>query len=78
MSAIQKINPYKLYTNIHAICKARGMSIAELERATGLGNGVIRKWDQASPTVRTVMAVADYLGTTVSDLLKAPEKGMSP
>ena len=38
----------------------------------------VSKWDQASPTVRTVMAVADYLGTTVSDLLKAPEKGMSP
>lgn len=69
MANVQKTNPCKLYTNIRQICKARGLTIAELERAAGLGNGVIRKWDQASPTLRTVIAVADYLEVTVNDLL---------
>ena len=70
MSAIRKANPCKLYTNIHRICRERDITIAELERAAGLGNGVIRKWDQASPTLRTVVAVAEYLGVSIDDLLK--------
>ena len=69
MSAIQKSNPCKLYSSIHKICRERNMTIAELERAAGLGNGVIRKWDQASPTLRTVIAVTECLGITVDELL---------
>ena len=46
------------------------MTIAELERKAGLGNGVIRKWDRASPTLRTVSAVADCLGVTINELLE--------
>ena len=60
--------PY-LYTNIRAICGAKSLTIAELERSAGLGNGVVRKWDAASPTLRNVIAVADYLGVTVDELI---------
>ena len=59
-----------LYANIRAICTAKSLSIAELERSAGLGNGVVRKWNVASPTLRTVMAVADYLGVTVDELIQ--------
>ena len=61
-----------LLPNIQDLCAKKGISIAELERASGLGNGVVRKWGQASPTLRTVIAVADYLGVSVSELLKKP------
>ena len=50
----------------------KGM-LSELERAAGLGNGVVRKWDSASPTVRTVLAVADYLGVTLDELVRPRE-----
>lgn len=59
-----------LYANIKALCDEKGISIAALERNTELGNGVIRKWDKASPHLRTVMAVAHYLGVTLDELLK--------
>ena len=58
-----------LYANIQALCKEKGITIACLERNTDLGNGVIRKWDKASPQLRTVTAVANYLGVTVDELL---------
>lgn len=59
-----------LCAKLRALCKERNMTIAELERKAGLGNGVIRKWDRASPTLRTVSAVADCLGVTINELLE--------
>ena len=58
-----------LYTNIRNICEKRNITIAELERAAGLGNGVVRKWNSASPTLRTVIAVARCLGVTLDELI---------
>ena len=56
--------------NIRALCKERKITIAELERNTGLGNGVIARWDGASPRIEGVKAVADYFGVSVDDLLR--------
>ena len=62
-----------IYTNILAICETRGIPIRKLERESGLGNGVVRRWDDISPQVRFVKAVADYLSVTVDELLREPE-----
>ena len=70
MKSTQKTEIPNLYANIRAICEAKSLSIAELERSAGLGNGVVRKWNDASPTLRSVVAVADYLGTTVDELIQ--------
>ena len=59
-----------IYTNILAICEERHLSIRALEQAAGIGNGRIRKWDQESPRVHAVKAVADCLGVTVDSLLR--------
>ena len=69
MKTTEKPKTPCLYTNILAICRQREITIAELERAAGLGNGVVRKWNDASPTLRTVIAVADYLGVTLDELV---------
>ncbi len=50
-------------------CKERGITIAELERNTGISNGVIARWESSSPRVCSVQAVADFFGCTVDDLL---------
>ncbi len=55
--------------NIRARCKERHMSIAALEKETGLGNGVIARWDKSSPRLESLLAVAKYLGVTVDSLL---------
>lgn len=58
-----------LVENIRALCKGRELTLAELERKTGIGNGVIARWATSSPRVDNLAKVADYFGVTVDDLL---------
>ena len=58
-----------IFTNVSKLCKQRGISIAKLERETGLGNATIRGWETSSPTVEKLKAVADYFNVTVDELL---------
>ena len=73
MSAREKQSNINLYESVQRICNERNITISEVERKAGLGNGVIRKWDHASPTLRTLFAVTDYLGVTLNDLLEQPD-----
>lgn len=54
---------------IRQLCKDRGVTIAKLERETGIGNGTIGRWEKSSPTVDNVKKVADYFGVTVDALI---------
>ena len=58
-----------LLENIKRLCDDRHTSIAAVERATGLGNGVIARWDKSVPRLDSVSVVADYFGVTINDLL---------
>lgn len=64
-----------IYTNIIKLCQSRKISIARLEKETGLGNATIRGWNTSSPTVEKLKAVADYFGVTIDDLLSGPKDG---
>ncbi|MBQ6206251.1 MAG: helix-turn-helix transcriptional regulator [Oscillospiraceae bacterium] len=77
MRAVRNAGSSGFYSNIRRICDERHITIAELERKAGLGNGVVRKWDNASPTLRTAIAVADYLGVTLDDLVRGGAGGDS-
>lgn len=55
--------------NIKTLCKSKGITIAELERTIGLGNGTIRRWNWNSPSLNKVRKVAEYFGVSVDDLL---------
>ena len=61
-----------LYDEIMILCGKSGISIARLERETGLGNGTVRRWKQASPGTGNLKKVADYFGVTLDDLLGHP------
>ena len=56
--------------NITRLCKEKGVSIAKLERETGIGNGTISRWGVSSPTISNVKAVADFFGVSVDALLE--------
>lgn len=56
--------------NISKKCSEKGLSIAQLERKSGLGNGTIGKWKSVLPRIDNVLAVADVLGCTVDELIK--------
>ena len=59
-----------ILANITKRCKESGVSIAKLERETGIGNGTISRWNASSPTVENVQKVADFFGCTVDELLR--------
>ena len=59
----------KIYENIKKRCNQKGISIAELERATKLSVGSISHWRVSDPKVGNVKAVADYLHCTIDELL---------
>ena len=59
--------------NIVRLCKENGISIAKLERETGISNGTISKWGASSPTIGNVKAVADFFNVTVDFLLGGAE-----
>ena len=54
---------------IRSLCSERKTTISNLERATGIANGCIRKWEAASPTAENLTKVADYFGVSVDFLL---------
>lgn len=56
--------------NITRLCKEKGVSIAKLERDTGIGNGTISRWGNSSPNIKNVKAVAEYFGVSVDALLQ--------
>lgn len=54
--------------------KAQNTTIAAVERALGLGNGTISKWDKQSPSCNNMLKLANYLNCTVDYLLNGKEK----
>ena len=58
-----------LLKNIIRLCKEKNISIARLEKETGISNGTIGRWGTSSPTVDNLQKVAEYLGTTIDALL---------
>lgn len=60
-----------LLANITQHCKEKGISIAKLERETGISNGTIGRWDTSSPKVENLKSVADFFGVSMDSLLTA-------
>lgn len=64
-----------IYEKIMALCKSRNISVRRLEKETGLGNGVIAGWKHGYPRVDKLLAVADYFGVTLDELVREQRKG---
>lgn len=59
-----------LYDKIKEICNTRGISVRSIEKEAGLSNGTISKWNDASPTVEKLQAVAKVLNVKIEKLLE--------
>lgn len=59
-----------IYENVKAMAEKKGISLNALEKKAGLSKGTIPKWKTASPTIKSLSAVAKILGTTVDKLAK--------
>lgn len=58
---------------IQKLANEAGLSIAALERAVGLSNGIIKKWQNQSPSCDKIIALANYLNTSVEYILLGKE-----
>lgn len=59
-----------IYNNIKELCDERGISISQLEKEAGLGNGTISGWKESMPRIDNLQSVAKVLKVKVEKLLK--------
>lgn len=60
-----------LLKNVLTAGKKVGLnSMVAIEKAAGLGNGVIRQWDEKSPRMDSLLKVANALDTSVAALME--------
>ena len=58
-----------LVERIKSLAVSKKMTFAELERALGLANSSIRKWDASSPSSERLQKVADHFQVSTDYLL---------
>ena len=58
-----------IYDKLKEVCKSKGVSVTSVERKAGLSNGTISKWNDVSPTVNKLNAVAKVLKVKIDTLL---------
>lgn len=58
-----------IYDKIKEICQEKGVSVRQVEINAGLPNGSISKWNDSSPTVKNLKAVADVLKIKIDKLI---------
>lgn len=54
---------------VQKICAQKGISIAQLEADIGVSRGSVYKWRKHSPSLDVACKVANYLGTSLDDLV---------
>lgn len=59
-----------IYNKIKSEAAKKGMSICALEKAAGIGNGVIAGWKNSSPTLDKLKKVAGVLEVSIDYLTK--------
>lgn len=63
-----------LVERIKLLCNERKVTIAEVERVTGISNGQIRRWNTSSPKIDNIKKVADYFDVSTDYLLGRTEQ----
>ena len=59
-----------VYENVKTEADKKGMSLNALEKAAGLSKGTIAKWKTSSPTIKSLLPVADVLEVKLEVLTK--------
>lgn len=58
-----------IYDRVKELCEEKGVSVRYVETTAGLKNGAISKWNDSSPTVKSLKAVADVLKVKIDKLI---------
>lgn len=60
-----------IYDRVKYLAKKRNVSIRKIEIDCGFSQGSVCKWNEVSPSAEKVKKVADYLKTSVDEILKS-------
>ncbi|MFR3686205.1 MAG: helix-turn-helix domain-containing protein [Enterococcus sp.] len=63
-----------LLDRIKILLKERALTLAELERKLGFGNGSMSRWNKSTPSGDKIQKVADYFDVSTDYLLGRTEK----
>ncbi len=59
---------------VNDLCEENGITIAQLEKTLGFGNGTISRWVNSQPRADKLKAVAEYFNVTVGFLTGNEER----
>lgn len=59
-----------VYRNIKAIADSKKIPISKIEKDCGITPRYMCKWNKVTPRPKVLAVVADYLGTTIEELIK--------
>lgn len=62
-----------LTSRIKRLADQKKITIAEVERNTGISNGQIRRWDNSSPKIENIQKVADFFDVSTDYLIGRTE-----
>lgn len=68
------MTPLLLVDRIKELCKKKGVSFAEFERDSGVGERTAARWDTNAPSIIKVKQAAEYFEITVSELIGETKK----
>lgn len=71
---LERLIQLSLVEKIKELSSEKKITIAELERKTGISNGQIRKWNTSTPGVDKLKLIADYFDVSVDYLLGRTDK----
>ena len=56
---------------VQELCKKNGISVSELEKTLGFGNGYISKLGQSTPNTSKIKLIADYFNVSIDKSVTA-------
>lgn len=59
----------KFVANVRAICKAKGLSVSQVESNLNWSAGLISRWNKACPSIEKVAELIEYLEVPFEELL---------
>jgi len=59
-----------VYNSVCKLCQKHNISVTQLEKILGFGNGTIHSWRESSPSVAKAKVVADFFEVSVDDLIE--------
>ena len=63
---------------VQELCKKNSISVSELEKTLGFGNGYISKLGQSTPNTSKIKLIADYFNVSIDYIITGEEKCSIP